>query len=153
MHSRLRTLIVLLGGLAFAAGPLAAQEVRPPRGPELGLRPTPTPTALQLLPGDSLPSFDVSLEIVRPFRPLVAPEGFRSPYVSGLDIFTYLRESQARANRRLWSRTVVNRLAGRDREGQGLVPQLENPLRVPEPLAKVFGWWWTLGMIGENLCC
>ncbi len=139
MHSHLRTLTILLGGLAFVAGPLAAQEIRQPRAPELGLRPTPTPTALQLLPGDSLPSFDASLEVVRPFRPLVAPEGFRSPYVSGVDVFTYLRESQARANRRLWSRSVVDRLSGRDRENQGLVPQLENPLRVPKPLARVFG--------------
>ncbi len=139
MRFRLRILTLILALIAAAAGPLAAQEIRSPRAPALQLRPAPTPTAVQLLPGDSLPSFDTSLDIVRPFRPLVAPKGYRSPYVSGIDLFTYIRESQARARQRLWSRTVVERLAGRSREGQGLVPQLENPLRVPEPLAKVFG--------------
>ena len=140
MLARRRQLILFLSlATAAAAGPLRAQEVRQPRAPALQLRPTPTTTAIQLLPGDSLPSFDADLDIVRPFRPLVAPEGFRSPYVSGLDVFSYIRASQARARQRLWSRTVLERLRGRDRAGEGLVPQFENPLRVPEPLAKVFG--------------
>lgn len=128
-----------LATVALTTATLSAQEVRQPRAPMLEARSSPTPTALQLLPTDSLPSFDPSLDIVRPFRPLVAPEGFRTPYVSGLDVFTYIRESQARARDRLWSASVVRRLAGRDAEGQGLIPQLENPLRVPAPLARVFG--------------
>ena len=138
-HRCLRSAAVALAGLALAAAPVAAQEIRPPRAPILELRPSPTPTALQLLPGDSLPSFDATLDIVRPFRPLVAPEGFRSPYVSGIDLFLYIEESQARRRQRLWSAAVVDRLAGRGRGEQGLIPELENPLRVPAPLARVFG--------------
>jgi hypothetical protein len=138
-RSCLHVATLALAGVALATGTLRAQEVRPPRAPVLQLRPSPTPTALQLLPGDSLPSFDPALDIVRPFRPLVAPEELRTPYVSGIDVFLYIEESRARARERLWSTAVVGRLAGRGRDAQGLIPELENPLRVPEPLARVFG--------------
>ena len=126
---------ILLGLLAV---PLAAQEVRQPRVPILELRPAPTPTALELLPDDSLPRFDPMLDVVRPFQGAGAAPELRPPRVSGIDALTYIEQSQRLEQERLWRRSWVERLSGRDRD-RGLIPDLENPLRVPEPLARVFG--------------
>jgi hypothetical protein len=132
-----RLFLAAVAACLFAA-PAASQEVRQPRAPTLDVRFAPTPTALELLPDDSLPRFDPTLDLVRPFRPLVAPEGLRPPRVSGIDVFTYLEHAARLERERIWRASLGDRLAGRGRD-EGLIPELENPLNVPEPLARVFG--------------
>jgi hypothetical protein len=130
---------ILIGLLALLALPLSAQEVRQPRAPIFELRPTPTPTALELLPDDSLPRFDPTLDLVRPFEPDVAAPELRPPRISGVGVLSYIAQTQQLERERLWRRAWAERLAGRDRKSEGLIPELENPLKVPEPLARVFG--------------
>lgn len=48
-------------------------------------------------------------------------------------------QMRAAETERLWAAVREDWLSGRAQERQGLIPDLENPLRVPTPLAKVFG--------------
>ncbi|MGH7570296.1 MAG: hypothetical protein ACREMK_00435 [Gemmatimonadota bacterium] len=96
-------------------------------------------TNLETLPPDSMLAFDPWLGAVVPGRPTPLPDREGLPVVSGLDVLAYLREARSRRDARLWRQVVADRLAGRRDEEEGLIPELENPLRIPEPLARVFG--------------
>ncbi len=109
------------------------------RAPALEWRHVPPPGVLEGLPRDSMLAFDPWLDAVVPGRPTPLPARERLPVVSGLDVLDYLREARIRRDARLWRQVVADRLAGRRLEDGGLIPELENPLRVPEPLARVFG--------------
>src|SRR5688572_19372863 len=93
-------LVAILTGLL--AAPLAAQEVRQPRAPVLELRPTPTPVALELLPRDSLPGFDPTLDLVRPFQPAIGAPELRYPRISGIDVLSYIAQLERQERERLW---------------------------------------------------
>lgn len=130
---------VAAAGLS-AAAPLAAQDiVRPDPQATLSIRAAPIPEALEQLTGDSLPAFDSLLGLVTRPLPFTPPSGERLPVVSGVDLLTYTRAMNAQRRSRLWTTTVADRLSGRDREAEGLIPELENPLQIPQPLARVFG--------------
>ncbi|MGH7549605.1 MAG: hypothetical protein ACREK3_02505 [Gemmatimonadota bacterium] len=94
---------------------------------------------VESLPFDSMLAFDPWLGAVVPGRPTPLPAREGLPVVSGLDVLDYLREVRLRREARLWRQVVADRLAGRSQEDEGLIPELENPLRIPEPLARVFG--------------
>jgi hypothetical protein len=97
------------------------------------------PGLIEGLPPDTLLAFDPWLDAVVPDRPppVTAPEGL--PVVSGLDILAWTESQRARRQARIWREILADRLAGRDTVDQGLIPELEDPLRIPEPLARVFG--------------
>ncbi len=130
----------LLGALAIVipvASSALAQEPEA-RAPALEWRHVPVPD-LERLRSDSLVAFDPWLDAVVPGRPAPLPARERLPVVSGLAVLDYLREARTRREARLWRQVVADRLAGRQREAEGLIPELDNPLRIPEPLARVFG--------------
>ncbi|HUP18569.1 MAG TPA: hypothetical protein VM778_01305, partial [Gemmatimonadota bacterium] len=120
----------------------AAQEIVRPRTPSLVLRPAHSPAELARLPADTLLRqppllYDPWLGTVRRDLPWGRPGPERFPAVTAFDVLTWTQGEAALQRSRLrneaWASTF-----GR-REDQGLIPELENPLRVPEPLARVFG--------------
>jgi hypothetical protein len=121
----------------MVVSPLAAQQEQ--RAPGLVWRAERWQTSVERLPTDSLLEFDPQLGFVVPRRAHVLPVGARRPAAAGLKLETYTRRAQARMRDELWAGTVVDRLSGRAQTAEGLIPELENPLRVPAPLAAVFG--------------
>ncbi|MBW3660344.1 MAG: hypothetical protein KY397_01760 [Gemmatimonadetes bacterium] len=143
-----RTLFALAGAasLALAAlpSPASAQEIVRPRAPRLELRPAPLPEELARMPADTLLGFsplrfDPWTASVRRARPFEEPGPERIPTVSALDWRAWLEVREAERTSRLHARAWIEALRPQPKEEQGLVPELENPLQIPEPLAKVFG--------------
>lgn len=144
-----RTLATLAGvawvALAALAAPAAAQEVVRPGVPRLELRPAPLPEELARIPADTLfgfPSltFDPWTASVRRMRPWEVGGFEGPPAVEGVDWRRWLDARRTEASSRLRARTWIAsmRLDEADEE-EGLIPELENPLQIPEPLARVFG--------------
>lgn len=130
---------VVAAALALAA-PASAQEILHPRAPALSFRPAPLATELAAMSQDPRVWFDPRLGVVTDASPRFAEiTGQRLPVVDGENLREYLVEDRARRRSRLWSATIAERLSGREREAEGLIPELENPLKVPAPLARVFG--------------
>jgi hypothetical protein len=88
---------------------------------------------------DSLVEFDPQLGFVVPRRAYTPPVDVRRPAAVGLDLEAYTRRAQTHMRDELWATTVVGRLSGRSQTAEGLIPELENPLKIPAPLAAVFG--------------
>jgi hypothetical protein len=130
----------LIWGIALAvmvANPLSAQQEE--RDPGLIWRAERWQIPVARLPADSLFEFDPQLGFVVP-RGASAPDtGVRRPAAAGLNLKAYTRRAQARMRDELWSMIVIRRLSGRSQADQGLIPELENPLKIPTPLAAVFG--------------
>jgi hypothetical protein len=130
----------LIWGAALAvvvANPLSAQQEQ--RDPGLVWRAERWQTdAARLLP-DSLVEFDPQLGFVVPRRAYTPPVDVRRPAAVGLDLEAYTRRAQTHMRDELWATTVVGRLSGRSQTAEGLIPELENPLKIPAPLAAVFG--------------
>ena len=137
-HPSRTSWIGALAALGLAA-PAALGQQAEPRAPALEWRGSLASGPIEGLPPDTLLIFDPWLDAVVPDRPpaVTAPEGL--PVVSGLDILAWTESQRARRQDRIWRQILADRLAGRDTVEQGLIPELENPLRVPEPLARVFG--------------
>lgn len=130
----------LIWGAALAvvvASPLSAQQEQ--RGPGLIWRTERWQTSAVRLPADSLLEFDPQLGFVVPRGADVPSAGARRPAAMGFSLDAYTRRVQARTREELWASIVVGRLSGRSQATEGLIPELENPLRVPAPLAAVFG--------------
>ncbi|HUP00044.1 MAG TPA: hypothetical protein VM737_00740 [Gemmatimonadota bacterium] len=129
-----------LAAVVLIVHPLAAQDiVSPAPQPALAWRSNLLPEELRALPADTLLAYDPWLGVVAP-RPSLAPlDGGRLPIVSGIDLLAYTRAAVQTRRSRLWASSVADRLAGRGREEEGLIPELEDPLQIPEPLARVFG--------------
>ncbi len=134
-----------LAAAAFAAvlawaGPASAQEILHPRRPAITFRPAPLGNELAVMRQDVTVAFDPRLGVVtdrrRPYEEIT---GQRLPVVDGDDLQAFLAADRARLHSRLWTATIAERLSGRQREAEGLIPELENPLKVPAPLARVFG--------------
>ncbi len=123
----------------LAAVQAAAQETREPRAPALGLRPNPTPEGLATLPADTFLVFDPWTGGIVGRSPIPVRFGERYPRIASEGLEAYLGAERESRRSRLWSATVADRLSGRKREEEGLIPEFENPLKIPEPLAKVFG--------------
>ena len=134
---------LLLAALAAAvalAAPASAQEILQRRAPSLVFRPAPLASELATRPPDPLARFDPRLGIVTErAQPYEEITGQRLPVVEGADLQRFLAEERARRRSRLWTATIAERLSGRERQAEGLIPDLENPLKVPQPLARVFG--------------
>jgi hypothetical protein len=130
---------VVAAALALA-GPASAQEILHPRAPAVTFRPAPLTTELATMPQGPPMWFDPRLGVVteanRPYQEIT---GERLPVVDGEDLRQFLADARARGRSRLWTATIAERLSGRRREAEGLIPELENPLKVPAPLARVFG--------------
>ncbi len=130
----------LIWGVALAvavASPLSAQQEQ--RTPGLVWRTERWQPSVVRLPADSLLEFDPRLGSVVPQGADVPSAGARRPAAMGFSLDAYTRRAQARAREELWASIVVGRLSGRSQAAEGLIPELENPLRVPAPLAAVFG--------------
>jgi hypothetical protein len=122
------------------AGPASAQEILHPRAPALSFRPAPLATELATTSEDTPVWFDPRLGVVtEASRRYAEITGQRLPVVDGENLRDYLAEDRVRRRSRLWSATIAERLSGRERDAEGLIPELENPLKVPAPLARVFG--------------
>ncbi|MFN2382677.1 MAG: hypothetical protein ABR559_00270 [Gemmatimonadota bacterium] len=144
---RTALLALVAGGLWSA--PAVAQEIVQPRAPVVRWRPAPSPAALATRPvggfeGTPLPAglgprYDPWLGAVTPPRAAGLRGGDRLPGFSGADLTAYVEASRARERARLWNAAVAERLSGRARVAQGLIPEFENPLKIPRPLARVFG--------------
>lgn len=131
----------LLGVLAVVS-PVAGQETVRPRTPALELRPVVTPAELAKLPADTLfreppLRYDPWMGVVRrgPALPLGRE---RAPAMTGIELLRFAEAMRARQASRLLVEAWTARLS-RDRRAEGLIPELEDPLQVPEPLARVFG--------------
>ncbi|HSC26341.1 MAG TPA: hypothetical protein VLD67_03650, partial [Vicinamibacterales bacterium] len=122
------------------AGDASAQEILHPRRPAITFRPAPLGNELAVMRQDVTVAFDPRLGVVtdrrRPYEEIT---GQRLPVVDGADLQDFLAADRARLRSRLWTATIAERLSGRQREAEGLIPELENPLKVPAPLARVFG--------------
>ncbi|MDX1660798.1 MAG: hypothetical protein R3326_03315, partial [Gemmatimonadota bacterium] len=143
------TLATLAGvatlALAALASPAAAQEVVRPAVPRLDLRPAPLPEELARTPGDTLLgfsalTFDPWTASVRRMRPYEVPGSDRIVAVEAVDWERWLEARRTVETSRLRARTwIASMRPDEGAEDEGLIPELENPLQVPEPLAKVFG--------------
>jgi hypothetical protein len=130
---------VVAAALALAA-PASAQEILQPRTPAITFRPAPLANELATMSEDPQVWFDPRLGVVTDAsRRYAEITGQRLPVVDGADLRAFLVEDRAQRRSRLWSATIAERLSGREREAEGLIPELENPLKVPAPLARVFG--------------
>jgi len=123
--------------LVFAAVSSPAQEAEP-RTPRLRLPETPSPGPIQTFPRDMTLEYDPRLGIVGPARPFEL-EGERRAVVTGWNVRTWLEKEYLTRRSKMWSLSVVDRLAGRTPEEDQLIPRLEDPLNIPEPLEKIFG--------------
>ena len=96
--------------------------------PALTFRPSPLTTELATLPAETSVWFDPRLGVVtesnRPYQEIT---GERLPVVDGEDLRQFLNDDRARRRSRLWTATIAERLSGREREAEGLIPELENP--------------------------
>jgi hypothetical protein len=140
LTDRLGTVLAVVAAVLALAAPVSAQEILHPRAPALGFRPAPLADELAVTPEAPRVWFDARLGVVtsagRPYQEIT---GERLPVVDGEGLRQYLAEERARHRSRLWTTTIAERLSGREREAEGLIPELENPLKVPAPLARVFG--------------
>lgn len=143
-----RTLRLAAGAAAVAlaalARPASAQQVERPRVPRLELRPAPTPVELSRTPADTLVGFspmtyDPWTASVRPARPFDRFGPGAPPGVPAVDWRAWLASRQEEERERIRARAWARALRPPEKGEQGLIPELENPLQIPEPLAKVFG--------------
>lgn len=125
---------ILLSAISAEAQDFA----RPAPQPALSWRSTLMPEELAAMP-DTLLVFDPRLGVVAPEPPFDLPGQGRLPVVSGVDLLAYTRTAGDRRRARMWREVIAERLSGRVRKGEGLIPEFENPLRIPEPVARVFG--------------
>jgi hypothetical protein len=133
-------LVAVAAAALSLAAPARAQEIVHPRTPSVSFRPTPLASELATLPEAPSVWFDPRLGIVTDAsRRFAEITGERLPVVDGEDLRQFLSEERDRRRSRLWTARIAERLSGREREAQGLIPELENPLKVPAPLARVFG--------------
>ena len=113
------------------AGPASAQEILH-RTPTLTFRPSPLTTELATTPAETS-------GVVRPAprcRDRVEPSlsGDHGREAAGRrrgDLRQFLNDDRARRRSRLWTATIAERLSGREREAEGLIPELENRSRSP----------------------
>ncbi|HYO45203.1 MAG TPA: cell surface protein SprA, partial [Gemmatimonadota bacterium] len=140
LRARHGTIVAVVATALALAAPASAQEILHPRAPVISFRPTPLATELATVSQDERVWFDPRLGVVTDAsRRYAEITGQRLPVVDGENLREYLAEERVRRRSRLWSATIAERLSGREREAEGLIPELENPLKVPAPLARVFG--------------
>lgn len=133
-------LLAAIAAAVVLAAPASAQEILQRRAPSLVFRPAPLAEELATRPPHTIARFDPRLGVVTErSRPYEEITGQRLPVIDGAELQRFLADERARRRSRLWTATLAERLSGREREAEGLIPELENPLKVPEPLARVFG--------------
>ena len=129
---------LLFGSLAVSGG-AEAQEVERPRTPALELRPALPIDELARLPADTLLRepplrYDPWTGLVRRrLAPGPLGPGALQP-VAGMELLDYVARLGARERERLRAELWAS-----GPPPEGLIPEIEDPIDVPEPLARVFG--------------